>query len=92
MSKFLTVTESKYGDQLYMNIDNIVAVHEASGTVYTNAVHGENTGIWHFDQDNMKKIVAALYEIASVHDMSDAHDYSANNKQESSLTKEADHE
>jgi hypothetical protein len=67
MSNIIEVTDSRYGDKLFLNIDNIVAIHSASGTVYTNAVHAEGNGNFKFDSVNIDKIVKALWK-ANSHD------------------------
>ena len=59
MSKFVEVVECQYGGRLMLNIDNIVAIHKDSGVIYTNTVHGEGTGIFRFDAENMEKIINA---------------------------------
>lgn len=61
MSKFIKVTELRYGDELLLNLDNIVAVPlNSSGTIYTNAVHGEGNGNFTFSTYEMRKIVKAI--------------------------------
>lgn len=60
MSTFIKVTESRNGDQLLVNIDSIVVIHEASGTVHTNTVHGEGNGIFRFGKSDIQKIMEAV--------------------------------
>lgn len=58
MSKFIRLVEQKYGSKLILNIDNIVAIDR--NVIHTNTVHGEGTGMFTFDEENMNKILEAI--------------------------------
>lgn len=58
MSNFIRVTEQRYGSELLLNIDNIVAIDR--NVVHTNTVHGEGTGMFNFDEENMNKILGVI--------------------------------
>ena len=63
MARFVEVFESRYGDKLLLNIENIVTIHEGSGTICTNAVHGNQDGLFVFNEENMKKIIDTVKEL-----------------------------
>jgi hypothetical protein len=58
MSKFIRVVEQKYSSELILNIDNIVAIDR--NVIHTNTVHGEGTGMFQFDEENINKILEAI--------------------------------
>ena len=63
MCNFIKVKEKQYGDEIYLNLNNVVAIHPNANCVITNAI--ENTGeptqmIFRFDNENMKKILEVL--------------------------------
>lgn len=59
---FITVKEREYNDTIELNLDNVISVHELSGTVITNGVICNDEGhtmqlIYNFDKENMTKIM-----------------------------------
>lgn len=60
MSVFVKVIESRYGDNLLLNVDNISVVNVQAGKVLMNGTHGESTGWYNFAKPSMKKIVDAI--------------------------------
>lgn len=60
MSKFIEVKESKYGDKLLLNIDNISVIHLGGMRVLVNGTHGEATGWFIFTAKEFQKILDAI--------------------------------
>lgn len=54
------VTDSRYEDKLFVNVDAIAWIHPDSGQVCFTGVHGEGNGLRSFRKDQMDKIKAAL--------------------------------
>ena len=59
MSKFIKVTDSRYGDDLLINVDSIAWIHPDGSVVCFSGVHGEQHGLLTFNKENMQKILDA---------------------------------
>lgn len=62
---FIRVTETQYNDSQLINIDNISVIDENSNTIIANCVHGQGNGIFHLDNESMKKLLANIEIINS---------------------------
>lgn len=63
MCEFVKVIEKQYGDELFLNLNNVVAVYPQSNCVITNTIVNEEQPmqmIFRFDDENMKKILEVI--------------------------------
>lgn len=54
---FIRVIETQYSDSQLININNISVIHEASNTIIVNSINGQGNGIYHLDDESMKKLL-----------------------------------
>ena len=58
MSKYIRLTESRYGSDIILNLDQIVVIDK--NVVHTSTVHGEGNGMFHFTEEGIAKIIEAI--------------------------------